>query len=169
MLRDALSNGGQNHCGGMVSIITEHLGLHLPNNPTNIISGRTRLSLEVMDMHLFHHNSNGDVHWTVDGKEYLRIDNRNKKILALANDIQSTNWHLQSNLGVTATRRPPTTIPNPLVPTTTAGASSLSRLIPFPEHNLYMGEFACLDHYYTSLQQEIGDIYIGVAENTSKF
>ena len=98
----------------MVSIIAEHLGLHLPNNPTNIISGSTRLSLEVLEiLHLFHRHPNGDVHWTVDGKEYLRIDSRNKNILALANEIPSTNWHLQSNLGVTAARRPSTTTSTP--------------------------------------------------------
>ncbi|CAI9292882.1 unnamed protein product [Lactuca saligna] len=120
-------------------------------------------------MHLFHRNPNGDVHWIVDGKKYLHIGNRNKKILALANDIPSTNWHLQSNLGVTATCRPPTTIPNPPAATATAGASNSSRPIPFPKHNIYMGEFARLDHHYTSLQQEVGEIYTGVAENTSKF
>ncbi|CAI9261777.1 unnamed protein product [Lactuca saligna] len=153
MLRNSMSNGGQLHCGGMVSLIAEHLGLHLPNNPTGIILGRTHLSLDVMEtMHLFHRNPNVDVHWTVDGKEYLRIDSRNKKIRPLANDIPSTNWHVQSNLDVTATRRPPTTIPNPPAPDATTGASSSSHPIPFPEHNLYMGEFACLDHYYTRLQ-----------------
>ncbi|CAI9297202.1 unnamed protein product [Lactuca saligna] len=155
MLKSALSNDGQLHCGGIVSIIVEHLGLHLPNNPTNIILGHTRLSLDVMEiMHLFHRTPNRDVHWTLDGKEYLRTDIRNKKVLALANDIPSTHWHLQSNLGVTATRRrPTTTLTTPTQPTT-VGASSSSRLIPFPEHNLYTGEFACLDHHYTSLQQE---------------
>ncbi|CAI9273492.1 unnamed protein product [Lactuca saligna] len=141
MLRSATSNGGQLHCGGMVSIIAEHLGLHLPNNPTNIIMGRTH------------------------GKEYLRIDNRNKKIPNLANDIPSTNWKLKSNLGVTVDHSPPSSPP----PAPTAGASSSSRPIPFSEHNLYMGEFARLNHRYTSLQQEVGDIYTGVAKITSDF
>ncbi|CAI9296260.1 unnamed protein product [Lactuca saligna] len=166
MLRSATSNGGQLHCGGMVSIIAEHLGLHLPNNPTNIIMGRTRLSIDVMEtMHLFHRLPTGDIHWTVDGKEYIRIDNRNKKILNLANDIPSTNWKLRSNLGVTVDHSPPSSPP----PAPTAGASSSSRPIPFSEHNLYMGEFARLNHRYTSLQQEVGDIYTGVAEITSDF
>ncbi|CAI9298928.1 unnamed protein product [Lactuca saligna] len=88
MLRSAMSNGGQLHCGGMVSIIAEHLGLHLPNNPTNIVMGCTCLSIDVMEtMHLFHRLPTGDVHWIVYRKEYLRIDIRNKKILNLANDI----------------------------------------------------------------------------------
>ncbi|CAI9296391.1 unnamed protein product [Lactuca saligna] len=114
MLRSATSNGGQLHCGGMVSIIAEHLGLHLPNNPTNIIMGRTRLSIDVMEtMHLFHRLPTGDIHWTVDGKEYLRIDSRNKKILNLANDIPSTNWKLRSNLGVTVDHSPPPAPPAP--------------------------------------------------------
>ncbi|CAI9276718.1 unnamed protein product [Lactuca saligna] len=166
MLRSATSNGGQLHCGGMVSIIVEHLGLHLPNNPTNIIMGRTRLSIDVMEtMHLFHRLPTGDIHWTVDGKEYLRIESRNKKILNLANDIPSTNWKLRSNLGVTVDHSPPSSPP----PAPTAGASSSCRPIPFSEHNLYMGEFACLNHRYTSLQQEVGDIYTGVAEITSDF
>ncbi|CAI9284913.1 unnamed protein product [Lactuca saligna] len=154
MLENAMSNGGQLHCGGMVSIIAEHLGLHLPNNLTNIIMGRTLLSLEVLEiMHLFHRNSNGDVHWTIDGKEYLRINSQNKRILALANDIPSSNWKLQSNLGVNVTRRSSATIPNPSAPTPTVGASSSSHPFPFHEHNHYMGEFARLDHHYTSLHQ----------------
>ncbi|CAI9302388.1 unnamed protein product [Lactuca saligna] len=87
MLRNSMSNGGQLHCGGMVSIIVEHRGLHLPNYPTDVILGCTCLSIDVMEsMHLFHRNPDGDVHWTVDGNAYLRIDSRNKKILALAND-----------------------------------------------------------------------------------
>ncbi|CAI9264255.1 unnamed protein product [Lactuca saligna] len=149
MLRSATSNGGKLHCGGMIFIIAEHLGLHLPNNPTNIFTGRTRISIDVMEtMHLFHHLPTGDVHWTVDGKEYLRIDSRNKKILNLANDIPSTTWQLKSNLGVAINHSPPPSPPS--VPT--AGASSSSRPIPFPEHNLYMGEFARLNHRYTNLQ-----------------
>ncbi|CAI9278940.1 unnamed protein product [Lactuca saligna] len=129
-----MSNRGQLHCGGMVSIIVEHLGLHIPNNPTNIIPGRTHLSLEVLEiMHLFHRHPNGDVHWTVDA------------------------------------HRPSTTTSTPLAQTATAGASSSSCPIPYPEHKLYMGEFARLDHQYMSLQQEVGEIYTGVAEITSDF
>ncbi|CAI9298328.1 unnamed protein product [Lactuca saligna] len=144
MLRNSLSNGGQLHYGGMVTIIAKHLGLHLPNNPTNIIMGRTRLSLDVMEiMHLFHRTPNGDVHWIVEDKEYLRINNQKKKILAMANDIPSTHLHLQSNLGATVTHRPPITTPTPPAQPATAGASSLSCPIPFPVHNLHMGEFEC--------------------------
>lgn len=114
ILKNSMSNGGQLHCGGMVSIIAEHLGLCLPNNPIDIISGRTGLSIDFMEnMHLFHHKPNGDVHWTVDGREYLHIDNRNKKILTLANIITSTHWGLRSNLGVTTLRGSPTTISHP--------------------------------------------------------
>ncbi|CAI9297125.1 unnamed protein product [Lactuca saligna] len=109
MLRNSMSNGGQLHCGGMVSIIVEHLSLHLPNKPTDIILGRTSLSIDVIEtMHLFHCNPNGDV-----------------------------------------PRRPPTTIPQ--TPAPTVGASSSFVPIPFPEHNIYMGKFAHLDHHYTSL------------------
>ncbi|CAI9297009.1 unnamed protein product [Lactuca saligna] len=123
----------------MVSIIAEHLGLHLPNNPTNIIMGRTCLSIDVMEtMHLFHRLPTGDIHWTVDGKEYLRV---------------------------TVDHSPPPSPP----PAPSAGASSSSRLIPFSEHNLYMGEFARLNNRYTNLQQEVEDIYTGVAEITSDF
>ncbi|CAI9284240.1 unnamed protein product [Lactuca saligna] len=166
MLRSATSNGGQLHCGGMVSIIAEHLGLHLPNNPTNIVMGRIRLSIDIMEtMNLFHRLPTRDVHWTVDGKEYLRIDNRNKKIQNLANDIPSTTWKLRSNLGVTVDLSPPPSPP----PAPTVGASSSSRPIPFSEHNLYMDEFARLNHHYTSLQQKFGEIYTGVAEITFDF
>ncbi|CAI9263854.1 unnamed protein product [Lactuca saligna] len=137
MLRSATSNCGQLYCGGMVSIIAERLGLHLPNNPTNIVIGHTHLSIDVMEtMHLFHRLPTGDVHWIVDGKEYLHIDSRNKKILNLANDIPSTTWKLRSNLGVTVDHSPPPSPP----PAPTAGASSSSRPIPFSEHHLYMGE-----------------------------
>ncbi|CAI9286110.1 unnamed protein product [Lactuca saligna] len=150
----------------MVSIIAKHLGLHLPNNPTNIITGRTCLSIDVMEtMHLFHRLPTGDIHWTVYGKEYLHIDSRNKKILNLANDIPSTTWKLKSNLGVTVDPSHPPSPP----PTHTAGASSSSRPIPFYEHNLYMGEFARLNHRYTSIQHEVGEIYTGVAEITYDF
>ncbi|CAI9285927.1 unnamed protein product [Lactuca saligna] len=166
MLRSATSNGGQLHCGGMVSIIDEHLGLHLPNNPTNIVMSCTRLSTNVMEtMHLFHRLPTGDVHWTVDGKEYLRVDRRNKKILNFANDIPSTTWKLKSNLGVAVDHSPPPSPP----PAPTTGASSSSRPIPSSEHNLYMGEFARLNHRYTNIQQEVGEIYTGVAEITSDF
>ncbi|CAI9301893.1 unnamed protein product [Lactuca saligna] len=149
MLISATSNGGQMHCGDMVSIIAEHLGLYLPNNPTNIVMGRTRLSINFMEtMHLFHRLPTGDVHWTVDGKEYLRIDRRNKKILNLANDIPSTTWKLRSNIGFTVDHSPPPSTP----PAPTAGASSSSCPILFSEHNLYMGEFSRLNHRYTNLQ-----------------
>ncbi|CAI9294260.1 unnamed protein product [Lactuca saligna] len=128
LLRNSMSNGGQLHCGGMVSIIVEHLGLHLPNNHTNIIPGRTHLSIDVMDtMHLFYCHPNGVVHWTIDGREYIRIDSRNMKILALVNDIPSTNWRHQSNLGVTTARRTPTTTPAPLLQLQVP----LDRLTPF--------------------------------------
>ncbi|CAI9301892.1 unnamed protein product [Lactuca saligna] len=145
----------------MVSIIVEHLSLRLPNNPTNIVTGRTHLSIDVMEtMHLFHRLPTGDVHWIVDGKEYLRIDSRNKKIINLANNIPSTTWKLKSNLGVAIDHSHPPSPP----PVPTAGASSSSHPIPFPEHN-----FAYLNHRYTSLQQEVGEIYTGVAEITLIF
>ncbi|CAI9268200.1 unnamed protein product [Lactuca saligna] len=116
MLRNSMSYGIQLHCGGMILIIAEHLSLHIPNNPTDIIPGRTRLFIDVMEtMHLFHCYPNEDVHWTVDG------------------------------------------------------ASKSARPIPFPEHNLYMGEFARLDHHYTSLQQEVVKICTCVSEHTSEF
>ncbi|CAI9264634.1 unnamed protein product [Lactuca saligna] len=131
MLRSATSNGGQLHCGGMVSIIAEHLGLHLPNNPTNIIMGRTRLSIDVMEtMHLFHAFPLG----IFIGQCYSRSLVLHPLLLLLLLLVL-------------------------LVPLA----------IPFSEHNLYMGEFARLNHRYTSLQQEIGDIYTGVAEITSDF
>lgn len=69
MLINYMSNGGQLHFGGMVSIVAEHLGLCLPNNFIDIILGCTRLSVDVMEnMHLFHCKPNGDVYWTIDAQ-----------------------------------------------------------------------------------------------------
>ncbi|CAI9282840.1 unnamed protein product [Lactuca saligna] len=118
-------------------------------------------------MHFFHQNPNRDIHWTGDYEEYLRIDSRNKKILVLANNISSTTSHLQSNVVFTVIHRPATTTRHPPPPPT--GASILARPIPNLEYNIYMGEFAQLGQHYTSLQQEVGEIYMGVAKHTSEF
>ncbi|CAI9303068.1 unnamed protein product [Lactuca saligna] len=125
----------------MVSIIVEHLGLRLLNNPIDIIPGHTHLSVDAMgNIHIFHRKPNGDVHWTIDGQQYLHIDSRNKKILTIANYIPSTNWTLRSNLGIVIPRRPPNTTCHPSI--ASSGASSLALPIPFPKHNIYMGDFA---------------------------
>ena len=52
---------------------------------------------------------------------------------------------------------------------TSSAASSSAHPIPFPEHNIYMGEFVRLNTHYISLQKEVGKIYIGIVEHTSDF
>lgn len=124
MFKVTQSKGGQLYYGGMVSIIVVHIGIWIPNNPLDTIFGRNQLSFDAMEiMHLYYRQDNGNIHWTVNEKEYLQINGRNKKILDLASHFPSTNWKQRSNLGASLAPPPPITRSPPSFPLMSTSSS----------------------------------------------
>ncbi|KAI3708262.1 hypothetical protein L2E82_37427 [Cichorium intybus] len=108
LLKLSRSSSGQVHCGGIITFIAKHpsLGIRFPDN-LEIVKGERYLTSDVLEgMRLFRRLESDEI-WQAGGRDYLRVNNRNARVLRLADPVSRTNWKPASNMGLPA---PP---PNP--------------------------------------------------------
>ncbi|KAI3768431.1 hypothetical protein L2E82_19102 [Cichorium intybus] len=166
LLKLSRSSSGQLHCGGIITLIAKHpaLGIRFPDN-LEIVRGERYLTSDVLEgMRLFRRPQSDEI-WQADGRDYLRVNNRNARILRLANPVSTTNWKPPSNMGIQlpAPNLPPREPSPPPRQPQEPGPSSSASSFP-PEHSLYMEQFSSINSQLADLRLDYQGIYDNLGE-----